>query len=99
MTHTYIDVSNIYEMFFFIKNIYVFFKRLRELVRRSQARLQAIQSASIRRARITAQMKNLVIYELNNSEYFDIATYDSLHSRLKDIEAFPFEQMKNDTIR
>uniref|UniRef100_A0AC34F9E3 Uncharacterized protein n=1 Tax=Panagrolaimus sp. ES5 TaxID=591445 RepID=A0AC34F9E3_9BILA len=73
--------------------------RLRELVRRSQARLQAIQTASVRRARITAQMKNLVVYELNNSEYFDSTTYDALQARLKDIEAFPFEQMRNDTIR
>jgi hypothetical protein len=73
--------------------------RLRELVRRSEARLQAIETASVRRSRITAQMKNLVVYELTNSEYFDSATYDALQARLNAIEAFPFEQMRNDTIR
>uniref|UniRef100_A0AC35FMF0 Uncharacterized protein n=1 Tax=Panagrolaimus sp. PS1159 TaxID=55785 RepID=A0AC35FMF0_9BILA len=73
--------------------------RLRELVRRSLARRQAIETASVRRSRITAQMKNLVVYELTNSEYFDSATYDALQARLNAIEAFPFEQMRNDTIR
>uniref|UniRef100_A0A914Q2S1 Uncharacterized protein n=1 Tax=Panagrolaimus davidi TaxID=227884 RepID=A0A914Q2S1_9BILA len=73
--------------------------RLQELVRRSEARRQAIRTASVRRSRITAQMKNLVVYELTNSEYFDSATYDALQARLNAIEAFPFEQMRNDTIR